>query len=568
MTRGRCGLTLLLAACWIAAGRGTACRAQADSTVYLPLQPGIISSNGARFWPTLAGTAFPTVMTLYTSVPGSGADYYTYSSPGGVIPWSDGILGDDQFVVYHPSDGTYWVAQAFSTNGSNVAGSGGGASSPGFSMMGSGTPVDFCGGGGRGAPVYWEITILSQVLPPTTALAASAKSIELGQPVTLTAVTTSPSGTLYAQAIDDSPDGSTWTAGTTVAGASWTGGPAARNTLSWTFFPPSVGTWYFRAAGTDSVGVSNSAVASVTVTAPPPPTGSITVSPASGAVPLAATIVWATANATSAVVAGSGLAGTALSGSQGVTLSAPGTYFYTLTAGGPGGQVTRSASVTATEPAYTVSTLASGGGSVTPGGTYPVGTMLTLVATPGPNATFVWWSGSVSSSANPLALTVNGTMTIIGNFAAKQPQTISFSPPATASYPAAAIALTATASSGLPVGLILISGPATLNGNSLTLTGPGAVVVEATQAGNSQWLPALPVSASVQVAPVPVISRIRFNAGGNDSHVVDQAGQAGSTFIWTDTAGIQASPWPTFTGPKTASPVQQNTTLPAVPAPP
>lgn len=568
MRRGRCRLTAFLAAFWIAAWHGNECRAQADSTVYLPLQPGVLSSNGARFWPTLTGTGFPTVMTLYMSVPGAGADYYTYSSPGGVIPWSDGVLGDDQFVVFHPSDGTYWIAQAFSTNGSNIAGSGGGGSAPGFSMMGDGTPVNFCGGGGRGAPVYWEIAILSRISPPATELSASAGSVALGQSVVLTAATTSPSATLYAQAIDSSPDGSTWTSGTTVAGANWTGGPAAQHTLSWAFSPPSVGTWYFRAAGTDSVGISNPAAASVTVTAPLPPTGSITASPGSGTVPLSATIAWSTGNATSAVVAGTGLAGTGLSGSQNVTLSAPGNYFYTLTAAGPGGQVTQSASVSATESEYMVSTLVSGSGSVTPGGTYPPGSVVTLTATPGVNARFVWWSGSISSTANPLALTVDGTMMIIANFAARQPQTISFSPPGSASYPGAAIPLAATASSGLPVSLLLVSGPAALNGNELTLTGPGAVVLQAAQAGNGQWLPAPPVSASIQVAPVQVISRIRFNAGGNDSHVLTRGGPAGSTFIWTDSAGIHASPWPAFGGPQPASPVQQNTTLPAVPAPP
>ena len=159
-------------------------------------------------------------------------------------------------------------------------------------------------------------------------------------------------------------------------------------------------------------------------------------------------------------------------------------------------------------------------------------------------------------------------MTLVANFVSMQPQTIAFSPPASESYPSPAIALSATASSGLPVSFVLLSGPASLNGSQLTLTGPGAVVVEAIQAGNSQWLPATPVSATVQVAPAVVISRIRFNSSGNDSHVSNQDGLAGSTFIWTDSSGIQSSPWPSFGGGQTATPTQQNIALPTVPVAP
>lgn len=52
------------------------------------------------------------------------------------------------------------------------------------------------------------------------------------------------------------------------------------------------------------------------------------------------------------------------------------------------------------------------------------------------------------------------------------------------------VQLTATASSGLPVTLALLSGQATLTGTSLTVADTGLVVVRATQAGNSAFLPA------------------------------------------------------------------------------
>jgi hypothetical protein len=159
-------------------------------------------------------------------------------------------------------------------------------------------------------------------------------------------------------------------------------------------------------------------------------------------------------------------------------------------------------------------------------------------------------------------------MSLVANFASMQPQAIVFSPPASANYPSTAIALTATASSGLPVSFSLVSGPASLSGNQLTLTGAGAVVLDATQAGNSQWLPAAPVSATVEVSPVPVIVRMRFNASGNDSQVLGRGAASGSAFIWTDSNGVQASPWPSFGGAQSATPVGQNTSLPAVPVAP
>ena len=64
----------------------------------------------------------------------------------------------------------------------------------------------------------------------------------------------------------------------------------------------------------------------------------------------------------------------------------------------------------------------------------------------------------------------------------------------------APITLQAHASSGLPVSFEMISGPATINGNVLTLTGEtGIVQFKACQAGNDVWLPAPDVIKSFEV---------------------------------------------------------------------
>ncbi len=66
-------------------------------------------------------------------------------------------------------------------------------------------------------------------------------------------------------------------------------------------------------------------------------------------------------------------------------------------------------------------------------------------------------------------------------------QFITFPKPADRPVNSTPFALSANASSGLPVSLALVSGPATLYGNTVTLTGVGAVTIRATQPGNATF---------------------------------------------------------------------------------
>lgn len=62
------------------------------------------------------------------------------------------------------------------------------------------------------------------------------------------------------------------------------------------------------------------------------------------------------------------------------------------------------------------------------------------------------------------------------------------------------LTLTATASSGLPVSFEMLEGPASINGNVLTLTGEtGLVRLKAFQSGNDSWLPAPDVIKTFEV---------------------------------------------------------------------
>jgi hypothetical protein len=82
----------------------------------------------------------------------------------------------------------------------------------------------------------------------------------------------------------------------------------------------------------------------------------------------------------------------------------------------------------------------------------------------------------------------------------KAAQTVTFPALANVGYSTNAIALKATASSGLSVGYRVVSGPATLTTNGLTLTGVGNVAVAADQAGNTNYLGATSVTNSFVVA--------------------------------------------------------------------
>ena len=106
-------------------------------------------------------------------------------------------------------------------------------------------------------------------------------------------------------------------------------------------------------------------------------------------------------------------------------------------------------------------------------------------------------SNSLGATAQQMPLIVTGT-----SFT-KLAQSIGFSLLPAVTYGVAPIALSATASSALPVSFAVVSGPAVLiqSGQVLRVTGAGTVVVEAMQAGNSAYAAAAPVEVSFNVSP-------------------------------------------------------------------
>ena len=111
-------------------------------------------------------------------------------------------------------------------------------------------------------------------------------------------------------------------------------------------------------------------------------------------------------------------------------------------------------------------------------------------------------SDNIALTSNRLNATQSAVDKIpLNGTGAPQPQSITFPNPGTQIYGVSPFSLTAVATSGLPVSYTVVSGPATVNGSTLTITGVGTVALQATQAGNGSWAGALPMTVNFNVSP-------------------------------------------------------------------
>ena len=99
----------------------------------------------------------------------------------------------------------------------------------------------------------------------------------------------------------------------------------------------------------------------------------------------------------------------------------------------------------------------------------------------------------------------------------KQEQTITFFGVSDKITTDAAFTIGATASSGLPVEFSVTSGPATVSGSTVTLTGGiGTVIIQAKQRGNNQYHSAKNVERRFVVTTLPPVPAISINAPSNE----------------------------------------------------
>jgi hypothetical protein len=175
-------------------------------------------------------------------------------------------------------------------------------------------------------------------------------------------------------------------------------------------------------------------------------------------------------------------------------------------------------------------------------GTFVIGKALANVTLDNLAATYDGSAKAASATTTPQGLTVNLTYngsvtapTNAGSYAviatmsdanyqgsanstlviAAATQTIDFTPPTSYPLDGTGLSLSATASSGLPVNLALISGVATFESNQLIPLVVGPVTVRATQAGNGNFLAAEPVDVVINITHTYLASAWRnqyFNA--------------------------------------------------------
>jgi hypothetical protein len=155
---------------------------------------------------------------------------------------------------------------------------------------------------------------------------------------------------------------------------------------------------------------------------------------------------------------------------------------------------------------------------------------LSATSTSGLSITFSVLSGPGTVSGSTLTITGVGTVVLAANqagntnyLAATQvtqtivvtqaSQTINFTAPASSViYGVSPITLVATGgASGNAVTFSVVSGPATVNGSTLTVTGVGAVVVAANQAGNANYSTAAQVTQSIVVNVAGTVAAPTFS---------------------------------------------------------
>ena len=236
--------------------------------------------------------------------------------------------------------------------------------------------------------------------------------------------------------------------------------------------------------------------------------GTIAYSPASGSIPSAGTqTLSATFTPTDTANYNPASASVALS----VVVAVPGspTAITATTANGE-------ATITFTAPSFTGSAAISGytiratatdGSTVTVNATGSPAKVTGL--TPGKSYRFTVIANNSAGSSESSTVTDTLTISLVN-------QTISFAAPADRASNSGSFALSATASSGLPVTFTLVSGPGLLAGNVVDLTGAtGPIKLRASQAGNATYAaaPEVEVTFAVTAGRTNVIFGQAFSSG-------------------------------------------------------
>jgi sugar lactone lactonase YvrE len=130
-------------------------------------------------------------------------------------------------------------------------------------------------------------------------------------------------------------------------------------------------------------------------------------------------------------------------------------------------------------------------------------------------------------------------------------QTIRFGFGASVVYGHDSITLTATATSGLPVTLSVLSGPGTMNGNVLSITGVGVITMAANQPGDADYNPAPQVTTTATVTPA-LLTVTAANASFTAGQPLPAFTSTLTGFVYSDTSAVVTGA-PALSTPATSS---------------
>jgi len=187
-----------------------------------------------------------------------------------------------------------------------------------------------------------------------------------------------------------------------------------------------------------------------------------------------------------------------------------------------------------------------------------------------------WVSRNGDASYLPSAIAGPYTLTVIDPNAAgtpvtSDPPTVTTPPvvppaaPTTTTTSTTPVAPTTTTTT--PIAPVVTAGSspaASTSSSSTSSSSSGSTSSSSTSAPSTPSYGIQPVWIPPATTPTPApasIARIRFNASGHDAAVHSTFGW-GSSMLWTDPAGIAASPWPQFTPASAATVTIGSFTLP------
>ncbi len=148
---------------------------------------------------------------------------------------------------------------------------------------------------------------------------------------------------------------------------------------------------------------------------------------------------------------------------------------------------------------------------------------------------------------NTIELQPFTSIILIRTGAALTNQYITFEPISNKTVNDSAFQVNATASSNLPVRFKIISGPASLNGNTITTTGLGIVKIEASQPGNNIYNIATPVIQTFAVLPdkkckIKFLNNAQISlaptCGNSDGNITIEPTSGVAPFVYSINGGV------------------------------